>query len=90
VHRQRHSGVVCRFAEQTQKGCMWRDIGLDDWLFDLGQPAEVARIDPTVIAIAKNPAAAKAKAARARDIVQQRQREEMAVLTASLKKAAGG
>jgi len=38
----------------------------------------------------KGPAAAKAKAAKARDIVQQRQREAMAVLTASLKKASRG
>ena len=49
-----------------------------------------ARIAPTVIAMARNPSAAKAKASRARDIVQQRQREEMAVLTASLKKASAG
>ena len=26
--------IVCRFEEQTSKGFMWRDIGLDDWLFD--------------------------------------------------------
>jgi hypothetical protein len=26
--------IVCRFAEQTSKGFMWRDIGLGDWLFD--------------------------------------------------------
>ena len=27
--------IVCRFAEQSSKGFMWRDIGLGDWLFDL-------------------------------------------------------
>ena len=26
--------IVCRWAEQTSKGFMWRDIGLGDWLFD--------------------------------------------------------
>ena len=79
--------VVCRFDEQTNKGFMWRDIGLNDWLFTLDNADEVARIAPTVLAIAKDPAAAKAKAAKAREIVQQRQREEMAALTSSLKKA---
>jgi polysaccharide pyruvyl transferase WcaK-like protein len=76
--------IVCRFAEQTDKGYMWRDIGLDDWLFDLDQPDEVARIAPTVLAMAKNPAAAKARAAQARDVVLAKQREEITVLTQSL------
>ena len=79
--------VVCRFDEQTNKGFMWRDIGLNDWLFDLDKPEEVARIAPTVLAIAKDPAAAKIKAAKARDMVRQRQAEEMRALTESLKKA---
>jgi polysaccharide pyruvyl transferase WcaK-like protein len=76
--------VVCRFAEQTQKGYMWRDIGLDDWLFDLDKPDEVARIAPTVLAIAKDPAAANATAAKAREVVLGKQREEMDALTNSL------
>ena len=82
--------VVCRFSDQTIKGFMWRDIGLDDWLFDLDKPDEVARIAPTVLAIAKDPAAARAKAAKAREVVLGKQREEMAALTASLKKANKG
>jgi polysaccharide pyruvyl transferase WcaK-like protein len=76
--------VVCRFKEQTIKGFMWRDIGLDDWLFDLDNEADVARITPTVLAIAKDPAAAKAKTARARDLVRKLQRETMATLKQSL------
>jgi hypothetical protein len=76
--------VVCRFAEQTQKGYMWRDIGLHAWLFDLDKPDEVTRIAPTVLAIAKDPAAAKATAAKAREVVLGKQREEMAALTKSL------
>jgi len=72
--------LVCRFAEQTSKGFMWRDIGLGDWLFDLDRPEEVARIVPTALALAKDPAAAKAKAAQARRWVQQRQRETMAIV----------
>jgi polysaccharide pyruvyl transferase WcaK-like protein len=82
--------VVCRFDEQTKKGFMWRDIGLNDWLFTMDNPDEVARIAPTVLAIAKDPAAAKAKAAKAREVVRQRQQENFAVLAASLKKAQGG
>ena len=82
--------VVCRFSDQTIKGYMWRDIGLDDWLFDLDKPEEVAHIAPTVLAIAKDPAAARAKAAKAREVVLGKQREEMAALTASLKKANKG
>jgi hypothetical protein len=69
---------------------MWRDIGLDDWLFTLDNPEEVARIAPTVLAIAKDPIAAKAKAEQARTVVQQGQQREMQVLTASLSKALRG
>lgn len=79
--------VVCRFEEQTNKGFMWRDLGLDDWLFTLDNAADVARIPGAVLDIAKNQAKARMKAARARAIVEQRQREEIAVLTASLQKA---
>ncbi|HSI15033.1 MAG TPA: polysaccharide pyruvyl transferase family protein [Chthoniobacter sp.] len=76
--------IVCRFVDQTYKGLMWRDIGLGDWLFDMDVPEEVARIVPTVLAMAKDPAAAKAKAAKALDFVHQRQRETMGVLKKSL------
>lgn len=72
--------IVCRFEEQTSKGLMWRDIGLGDWLFDLDQEEEHKGIVPAVLAMAKDPAAAKAKAAQARRFVEQRQRETMAVL----------
>ena len=77
--------VVCRWDEQTNKGFMWRDIGLNDWLFTMDNPEEVARIASTVLAIAKDPAAAKAKAEKAREIVLQKQDMEFA----SLKKALG-
>lgn len=61
--------IVCRWAEQTTKGFMWRDIGLGDWLFDFDKEDEVKRLVPAVLAIAKDPAAAKAKAAKGRDFV---------------------
>ncbi len=76
--------VVCRFVEQTTKGFMWRDIGLGDWLFDLDKEDELRRVASTVLAIAKDPAAAKAKAAKAREFVQQRQKATMAILKKSL------
>ncbi|MBD2700566.1 polysaccharide pyruvyl transferase family protein [Spirosoma sp. BT702] len=69
--------VVGRFAEQTSKGVMWKDIGLGDWLFDMDNAADVARYVPTVLTMAKDPKAAKAKAAKARKFVEQRQRETM-------------
>lgn len=72
--------IVCRFEEQTSKGFMWRDIGLDEWLFDLDVPQDVARIVPTVLAMAQNPKAAKAKVIKAQRVVMQRQTETMKVL----------
>lgn len=76
--------IVCRFAEQTTKGFMWQDIGLGDWLFDLDKLEELARVVPAALAIAKDPAAARAKAAQARAFVQQRQQETMAILRKAL------
>lgn len=76
--------IVCRFAEQTSKGIMWRDIGLGDWLFDFDDEGDIQRLVPAVLTFAKDPVAAKAKAAEARTYVQQRQRETMAVLRTNL------
>ncbi|GAB3504626.1 polysaccharide pyruvyl transferase family protein [Spirosoma knui] len=72
--------IVGRFFEQTSKGFMWRDIGLGDWLFDMDNEQDIARYVPTVLAMAKDPKAAKAKAVKARKFVEQRQRETMGVL----------
>ena len=47
-----------------------RDIDLADWLFDLDKPDERARVAPTALAIATDPTAPKAKAAKARDFAQ--------------------
>jgi hypothetical protein len=76
--------IVCRWAEQTSKGIMWRDIGLGDWLFDFDNEEELKRLPAAVLAMALDPAAAKAKAAKGREFVQQRQRETMAVLKKAL------
>jgi polysaccharide pyruvyl transferase WcaK-like protein len=76
--------IVCRWAEQTTKGDMWRTIGLGDWLFDLDQPEQAQRVPAAVLALAKDPAAARAKAEKARAVVERYQRETMAVLAREL------
>jgi polysaccharide pyruvyl transferase WcaK-like protein len=72
--------IVCRFEEQTSKGIMWRDIGLGDWLFDFDDEKDHPRLAHAVLALAKNPAAARAKVAKAQEFIHRRQRETMAVL----------
>lgn len=76
--------IVCRWAEQTSKGYMWEDIGLGDWLFDFDKPGDPERLPAAVLAMARDPEAARAKAAKARAFVQARQRETMALLGQSL------
>lgn len=72
--------IVCRFAEQTSKGEMWRDIGLGDWLFDLDNPEDHPRIQPTVLDMITQPDHSAAKVAQARERVEQRQRETLTEL----------
>jgi hypothetical protein len=72
--------IVCRWAEQTTKGDMWRTIGLGDWLFDMDVAADKKKVAPAVLAMAKNPAAARAKAEKARAIVEKYQRDTMAIV----------
>jgi hypothetical protein len=72
--------IHCRFKEQTSKGQMWRDIGLGEWLFDLDEERDGARITAALLAIAEKPAAARARAAAARDRARRRQAETIAVV----------
>jgi polysaccharide pyruvyl transferase WcaK-like protein len=76
--------IVCRWSEQTSKGYMWEDIGLGDWLFDFDKEGDTGRLPDAVLAMAKDPAAAKAKAATGRLAVEKRQRETMAILAGAL------
>lgn len=69
--------IVCRWAEQTSKGFMWRDIGLGEWLFDFDNEDDVKRLPGTVLAMAKDPSAAKEKAGAARDVVRTHQKATM-------------
>ena len=72
--------IVCRFSEQTSKGFMWKDIGLNEWLFDMDTKADVDRIVPAVLEMVKNPVASKARAMAARKRVGQYQMETMKTL----------
>lgn len=72
--------IVGRFHEQTSKGVMWRDIGLGEWLFDMDNEADVAKIGPAALAMAKDPVAARKLAKKGQQFVEKRQRETMQVL----------
>ncbi|UYQ91145.1 polysaccharide pyruvyl transferase family protein [Chitinophaga horti] len=76
--------IVGRFAEQSSKGVMWKDIGLGEWLFDMDVPGDVQKIGPAALAMAKDPAAAKRTARKGQAFVQQKQRETMGVLRKAL------
>ncbi|MCF0069742.1 polysaccharide pyruvyl transferase family protein [Dyadobacter sp. CY261] len=76
--------IVVRWVEQSSKGVMWEDIGLKEWLFNFDCEADVQRLVPTVLAMAKDPGAAKAKAGKAQAFTHHRLRQTMAeVLKAS-------
>jgi hypothetical protein len=76
--------IVCRWAEQTSKGTMWKDIGLGEWLFDLDDEAQLPGIVPAVLALAQDPAAAAVKVGQAQAIVRQRQAAAMGALRQAL------
>jgi len=78
--------IVCRWNQQTSKGFMWRDIGLGDWLFDFEDEKDLPRVAPAVLAMAKDPAAAKEKTLKARDLVRKYQHDTMAVVGKSAQK----
>ena len=89
-----HSPIMCigngipalvgRFAEQTSKGFMWRDIGLNDWLFDLDQPGEGAKIASVLLGMLQNKSESQGKVAAARQVVEARQAATMATLKSAL------
>ncbi len=69
--------IVVRWVEQSSKGVMWEDIGLKEWLFNFDCEEDVKRLVPTVLAMAKDPAAAKAKAQKAQTFAHNRLRQTM-------------
>lgn len=72
--------IVCRWAEQTSKGFMWRDIGLGDWLFDMDDEKERGQVAERVLAMASDLKRAKAKVVEAQKIVRRRHAETMKLL----------
>ena len=76
--------AICRWAEQTSKGTMWRDIGLDDWLFDLDDEPQCAQVAGVVLEIAARPQVAAEKARAAKTRVEALQAASMAVLRKSV------
>ncbi len=72
--------IVGRFAEQTSKGIMWRDIGLGDWLFDMDRPEDVVRYPETVVRLLTQPDAAAKDVAAAQVVVAERQQATMAAV----------
>jgi hypothetical protein len=77
--------IVGRWEEQSSKGMMWQDIGLGEWLFDFDNEKDIKRYVPTVLALAKDPVAAKAKVKEAQKFLHERQTETMKVLKSSIK-----
>jgi hypothetical protein len=76
--------LVVRWAEQTTKGYMWRDIGLGDWLFDFDQANDRERFPAAALAWAQDLPAARVRTAAARILVEDHQRATMDQLRACL------
>ena len=76
--------IVCRYKEQTSKGIMWKDIGLSEWLFDHDFDEAEKGLTPAVLAIAKDQAAARAKALKGKAVADDRMKRMMDVLRAEL------
>jgi polysaccharide pyruvyl transferase WcaK-like protein len=78
--------IVCRWAEQTSKGNMWKDIDLGDWLFDMDDEAQRAKVTEGVLKMASDTKSAKAKVAEAQKILVARQEATMKILADQLPK----
>ena len=76
--------IVCRFEEQTSKGMMWRDIGLGQWLFDIDNEQDRARLPEAVLEMLTNRRATEAAVDRARAFVHACQKDTMVVLKGAL------
>lgn len=71
--------LYLRTPTDTCKGQMWRDIGLNEWFFELNS-CQGEAIAKAVLAIAADPAAARAKMKAAMEFVRTRQAKTMAVV----------
>lgn len=77
--------IHLRQSTATSKGQMWRDIGLSDWIFEMDEEKDGARITEATVALAKDPAAAQAKVKKAQEFIAGRQRETVGVLAKALR-----
>lgn len=62
--------IVGRFAEQSTKGFMWRDIGLNDWLFDFDQPGSTQQYPRAVLNMVTDSETSRRCVARALGLVK--------------------
>lgn len=76
--------VVVRWAEQTSKGFMWRDIGLGDWLYDFDQEKDRVRFPAEMLQWAQNLPLAKNRARTAQALVTRLHEESFAQLVTAL------
>ena len=91
---EQHSPIMCigngipallgRFKEQTSKGYMWYNIGLEDWFFDSDNEEQMARLTSTVISLVNDRKGAKKKTIKAKLFVEKKQKESMKILETSL------
>lgn len=72
--------IVVKWEEQSSKGIMWKDIGLEEWLFDFDKEADIQRFVPTVLAMAKNTQQAKATALKGKKFAQALHKKSMKVV----------
>ena len=78
--------IHLRQSTATSKGQMWRDIGLTDWIFEMDEEKDGSKIAAATVAIAKDPAAARATVARAQQFIADQQKKTIGVLARSLEK----
>ncbi len=76
--------IVGRFAEQTSKGFMWRDVGLNDWLFDFDNEADIARYPQAVVDMLKLGERSQELVRKAQSIVHERQAASMLELSRAM------
>ncbi len=72
--------VLLRQPTDTRKGQMWRDVGLEPWLFEIDQ-TNGTQIAARLLEIARDLPAARARAAKAQAYAQQRMAAMMGALS---------
>ncbi len=79
-----------RFIEAGRKAWMLKDLGLEEWLFDLDEKSDsVDKMYKELISIHKDYATAKAKVSKALKYVKEREKRTMDVFEASVNQAIG-